>query len=61
MDMFHLFFYGLIVWVIYMATFRPKQLMELDNHMRGNLKDTASDAKKAANLGMKVLNQFLKK
>ena len=39
MDMFHLFFSGLIVGVIYMATFRPKQLMELDNHMRGNLKD----------------------
>lgn len=55
------FFYGLIVWVIYMMTFRTKQFMELNDHMKGNVKDTMRDAGKAAGVGMKLFNTFFKK
>jgi hypothetical protein len=51
------FFYGFIVWMVYMMTFRTKQFMELNEHMKGNVKDTMSDAKKAAD----VLGKFFKK
>ena len=32
-------FFGFIVWMVYMMTFRPKQFMELNNHMKENQKD----------------------
>ena len=54
-------FYGFIVWMVYMMTFRTKQFMELNDHMKGNVKDTVSDAKKAANAGMAIINKFRKK
>lgn len=61
MNIGELAFYGLIVWLIYMMTFRTKQFMELNDHMRGNVKDTMKDAGKAAGFGMQVLRMFLKK
>ena len=61
MDMGKLMFYGFILWLVYMMTFRPKQFMELNDHMKGNVKDTMGDAKKAAGFGMKLLGMFLKK
>jgi hypothetical protein len=54
-------FYGFILWMVYMMTFRTKQFMELNEHMKGNVKDTVSDARKAAGLGMKVIEKFRKK
>jgi hypothetical protein len=54
-------FYGFIVWMVYMMTFRHKQFMELNDHMRGNVRDAAGGASKAAGVGMKVLGMFLKK
>jgi hypothetical protein len=61
MTLGELMFYGLILWTVYMMTFRTKQFMELNEHMKGNVKDTMSDAKKAADVGMKVINMFRKK
>jgi hypothetical protein len=61
MDIGSLMFYGLILWVVYMMTFRPKQFMELNEHMKGNVKDAKDGASKAAGVGMKVLGMFLKK
>jgi hypothetical protein len=60
MDIGGLFFYGLIAWVIFMATFRPKQLMELDDHVKGNQRDALRGMGKAAGVGMNVLGRFLK-
>ena len=54
-------FYGFILWMVYMMTFRTKQFMELNEHMKGNVKDTVSDARKAAGMGMKVIEKFRKK
>ncbi len=54
-------FYGFILWMVYMMTFRTKQFMELNEHMKGNVKDTVGDAKKAASLGMELVNKFRKK
>jgi len=51
------FFYGFIVWMVYMMTFRPKQYMELNEQMKGNVKDAMGGASKAAG----VLGKFLKK
>ena len=56
-----LVFYGFIVWMVYMMTFRTKQFMELNEHMKGNVKGTLSDAGKAASFGMKVFRKVLKK
>ena len=56
-----LVFYGFIVWMVIMMTFRPKQFMELNEHMKGNVKDAKDGADKAAGVGMKVLGMFLKK
>ena len=28
-------FYGFVVWMVYMMTFRHKQFMELNEHMKG--------------------------
>ena len=61
MNLGDLLFYGLILWVVYMMTFRPKQFMELNDHMKGNVKDTMRDAGKAAGFGMKLFNTFFKK
>ena len=44
-----------------MMTFRPKQFMELNEHMKGNQRDALRGAGKAAGFGMKVLGMFLKK
>lgn len=57
MDIGKLVFYGFIVWMVYMMTFRHKQYMELQEHMKGNLKETAGVASKAAG----VLGKLLKK
>lgn len=54
-------FYGFILWMVYMMTFRTKQFMELNDHMRGNVKDTIGDATKAANAGMALIEKFRKK
>jgi hypothetical protein len=54
-------FYGFVVWLVYMMTFRHKQFMELNDHMKGNVRDAAGGAGKAAGVGMKVLQMFLKK
>ena len=54
-------FYGFIVWMVYMMTFRPKQFMDLNNHMKGNVNDAVGGAKKATGFGMKLLGMFLKK
>jgi hypothetical protein len=56
-----LFFYGFIAWMVYMMTFRPKQFMELNEHLKGNVKDATGGASKAAGVGMKVFGMFLKK
>ena len=58
---FQLVFWASIVWVMYMATFRHKQLIEVDQHMRGNLKETAGGLGKAAKFGVGVARFFLKK
>ncbi len=50
-------FYGFIAWIIYMMTFKPKQFMELNEHMKGNVQDAKDGASKAAI----VLGKFLKK
>jgi hypothetical protein len=54
-------FYAIIIWMFWMMTFRPKQFMELNEHAKGNIKDAAGGAQKAAGVGMKVLGMFLKK
>jgi hypothetical protein len=54
-------FYAGIVWLFYMMTFRHKQFMELNEHMKGNVKDAKDGASKAAGVGLKVLGMFLKK
>ena len=56
-----LFFYGFIVWMVYMMTFRHKQFMELNEHMKENQRQAVRGAGKAAGVGMKVLGMFLKK
>ena len=56
-----LVFYGFIVWMVYMMTFRHKQFMELNEHMKGNQREALQGAQKAAGVGMKVLGHFLKK
>ena len=61
MTLGELMFYGFILWMVYMMTFRHKQFMELNEHMKGNLKDAKGEAKKAVGVGMKVLVNFLKK
>ncbi len=61
MTMGALAFYGFIMWMVYMMTFRTKEFMELNEHMKGNVKGTLSDAGKVAGVGMKVLNKFRKK
>jgi hypothetical protein len=61
MDYGKLLFYGAIVWVIYMMTFRHKQLLELDEHMKENRRQALHGAGKAAGVGLKVLGMFLKK
>ncbi len=61
MDVGKILFYGFIVWMVYMMTFRHKQFMELNEHLKGNVKDAAGGAGKAAGVGMKVLGMFLKK
>ncbi len=60
-DFGKLFFFGFVAWWLYMATFRTKQFLELDSHMRGNMKEAARGAGKAAGVGMKVLGMFMKK
>jgi hypothetical protein len=61
MTLGELAFYGFVVWMVYMMTFRHKQFMELNEHMKGNVKDAKDGASKAAGVGMKVLGMFLKK
>jgi hypothetical protein len=51
-------FFGIIVWVFWMMTFRPKQYMELSDHAKQNQRDALRGA---GNVGMKVLGMFLKK
>ena len=55
MTLGELAFYGFVVWMVYMMTFRHKQFMELNEHMKGNVKDAKDGASKAAGVGMKVL------
>ena len=55
------FFYGFLVWLLYMMTFRHKQFMELSEHMKANLREALLGAGKAADYGMKMLGTFLKK
>jgi len=57
MDIGKLVFYGFIVWMVYMMTFRHKQYMELQEHMKGNLKETAGVASKAAGMLGKLLKK----
>ncbi len=54
-------FFGIIVWVFWMMTFRPKQFMELNEHAKQNQRDALRGAGKAAGVGLKVLGMFLKK
>jgi hypothetical protein len=61
MTLGELAFYGFVVWMVYMMTFRHKQFMELNEHMKGNVKDAKDGASKAAGVGLKVLGMFLKK
>ena len=61
MTLGELAFYGFIVWMVYMMTFRHKQFMELNEHMKGNVRDAKDGASKAAGVGLKVLGMFLKK
>ena len=61
MDMGKLMFYGVILWMVYMMTFRHKQFMELNEHAKQNQRDALRGAGKAAGVGMKVLGMFLKK
>ena len=60
-DFGKLLFYGAIVWVVYMMTFKHKQFMELNEHMKENQRQALRGAGKAAGVGMKVLGMFLKK
>jgi len=55
------FFYAVVAWYLFMATFRHKQLIELNQHMSGNLKETAGGLGKAAKFGVGVARFFLKK
>jgi uncharacterized membrane protein YjfL (UPF0719 family) len=48
-------FWASIVWVMYMATFRHKQLIEVDQHMRGNLKNTARGLGKGVKFGVGIV------
>jgi hypothetical protein len=51
-------FFGIIVWLFYMMTFRPKQYMELNDHAKRHQSDVLRGAGKA---GLKVFGMFLKK
>ena len=53
MDIGYLIFYGFIAWMVYMMTFRHKQFMELNDHMKGNVRDATGTAGKAAGVGFK--------
>ncbi len=61
MDMGKLMFYGVILWMVYMMTFRHKQFMELNEAAKQNQRDALRGAGKAAGVGLKVLGMFLKK
>jgi choline-glycine betaine transporter len=55
------FFYALVAWYLLMATFRHKQLMEVDQHMRGNMKEAAHGLGKGVKFGVGIVRFFLKK
>jgi hypothetical protein len=54
-------FFGIIIWVFWMMTFRPKQFMELNNHAKQHRKDVLRGAGKGVGVGLKVLGMFLKR
>ncbi|MDG3006446.1 hypothetical protein [Paludisphaera mucosa] len=54
-------FVGLVAWIFYMLTFRLKDFIVINDHMRGNIKDAGNVAGKATGIGLKVLSTFLKK
>ena len=54
-------FIGLVAWILYMLTFRLKDFIAINEHMRGNIKDAGNVAGKATGIGLKVLGTFLKK
>jgi hypothetical protein len=56
-----LIFFGFLAWMLYMMTFRHKQFIELNEHMKGNRREAIQGAQKAAGVGMKVLGHLLKK
>ena len=53
-----LFFFGFLGWWLYMATFRHKQLMELNGHMRGNVRDAGEGLTKGAVTGVRIWKMF---
>lgn len=55
------FFFAVVAWYLFMATFRHKQLIELDQHTRGNFREAAGGLAKAAKFGVGVARFFLKK
>lgn len=54
-------FVGLIAWLFYMATFRHRQLIEINEHMKVNARWTSRGAAKAANMGLKAFGAHRKK
>ena len=58
---FQWFFYLVIAWYLFMATFRHKQLIELDQHTRGNLRENARGLAKGVKIGVGIARFFLKK
>jgi hypothetical protein len=60
-ESFKWFFYAGVAWVLYMATFKHKQLIEVDQHMRGNMREAAHGLGKGAKFGVGVLRFFLRK
>jgi hypothetical protein len=60
-DSNHWFFFAAVAWYLYMATFRHKQLIELNQHMRGNMKDPTHGLGKGAKFGVGVARFFRKK
>ena len=54
-------FVGLIAWIFYMITFRLKDFIAINDHMKENVRWTGKGAEKAAGVGLKTLGHFLKK
>jgi hypothetical protein len=54
------FLLAMVAWIVYMLTFRHKQYMELNDHMKGNLRDAGKVAGKTAGVGFKLFRMFMK-